>query len=238
MLDCNWFQAMENSVDPAHLQILHQEFIGRGRQPVNTTRGFIDDVGDTDFYVTDYGIMKKRTYVDGRVDEHPLVFPNILRQGYSTQIRVPVDDTHTWHVWYQTYRFDVPAPAQASVPVYRVPLFDAAGDWLRDYVDGQDICAWVTQGPVADRSREHLGRSDLGVIMLRKLYFEQMERVEAGQDPICVFRGPPGNECIELPMEREKFGGAQAFRRMWLRESSIRYSPIRDEVLSLFGDAA
>jgi hypothetical protein len=25
---------------------------------------------------------------------------------------------------------------------------------------------------------------------------------------------------------------------MWLRESSIRYSPIRDEVLSLFGDAA
>jgi 5,5'-dehydrodivanillate O-demethylase len=39
-------------------------------------------------------------------------------------------------------------------------------------------------------------------------------------------------------MEREKFGGAEAFRRMWLRESSIRYSPIRDEVLSLFGDAA
>src|SRR5262249_14245681 len=29
-LDCNWFQAMENSVDPAHLQILHQEFYGRG----------------------------------------------------------------------------------------------------------------------------------------------------------------------------------------------------------------
>jgi 5,5'-dehydrodivanillate O-demethylase len=25
-LDCNWFQAMENSVDPAHLQILHQEY--------------------------------------------------------------------------------------------------------------------------------------------------------------------------------------------------------------------
>src|ERR671931_2849619 len=93
-LDCNWFQAMENSVDPAHLQILHQEFIGRGRKPVNTTRGFIDDVKDTDFYVTEYGIMKKRTYVNGQVDEHPLVFPNILRQGYSTQIRVPIDDEH------------------------------------------------------------------------------------------------------------------------------------------------
>lgn len=38
-------------------------------------------------------------------------------------------------------------------------------------------------------------------------------------------------------MEREKFGEALAFRDMWLRESSIRYSPIRDEVLRLFSDA-
>src|SRR5258708_11002086 len=98
VLDCNWFQAMENSVDPAHLQILHQEFIGRGRQPLNTTRGFTDDVADTDFYVTPIGIMKKRTYKTGAVDEHPLVFPNILRQGFSPQIRVPMDDTHTAHI--------------------------------------------------------------------------------------------------------------------------------------------
>src|SRR5437773_557330 len=98
MIDCNWFQAMENSVDPAHLQILHQEYIGRGRQPVNTTRGFTDDVLDYEFYTTPIGIMKKRTYKNGQVDEHPLVFPNILRQGYSTQIRVPLDDTHTAHI--------------------------------------------------------------------------------------------------------------------------------------------
>jgi 5,5'-dehydrodivanillate O-demethylase len=156
--------------------------------------------------------------------------------GIATfQIRVPVDDTHTWHVWYQTYRFDEPAPPQAVIPVYQVPLHDSRGEWLRDYVDGQDICAWVTQGAIADRSREHLGRSDLGVIMLRKLYFEQTERVEAGQDPICVFRDPAANACIDLPMEREKFGGAQAFRDIWLHESSIRYSPIRDQVVSRFG---
>jgi 5,5'-dehydrodivanillate O-demethylase len=96
----------------------------------------------------------------------------------------------------------------------------------------------VTQGAIADRSREHLGRSDLGVIMLRKLYFEQMELVEAGRDPICTYRDPDRNDCIELPMERDKFGGARAFREMWLRESSIRYSPIRDQVLGQFGDVA
>jgi phenylpropionate dioxygenase-like ring-hydroxylating dioxygenase large terminal subunit len=70
---------------------------------------------------------------------------------------------------------------------------------------------------------------------LKELYFEQMERVEAGQDPICTFRDPDRNVCIDLP-EREKFGGARAFRDVWLHESSIRYSPIRDEVLSQFGD--
>jgi hypothetical protein len=40
-LDCNWFQAMENSVDPAHLQVLHQEYIGGNRKPVNTTRSLV-----------------------------------------------------------------------------------------------------------------------------------------------------------------------------------------------------
>src|SRR5207245_6819040 len=63
---------------------------------VSTTRGFTDDVENFDFYLTSYGIMKKRTYKDGRVDEHPLIFPNILRQGNGMEIRVPLDDTHTW----------------------------------------------------------------------------------------------------------------------------------------------
>ena len=53
--------------------------------------------------------------------------------------------------------------------------------------------------------------------------------VEAGHDPICTFRDPARNACIDLPMEREKFGGARAFRDIWLHESSIRYSPIRDQ---------
>jgi nitrite reductase/ring-hydroxylating ferredoxin subunit len=43
-LDCSWFQAMENSMDPAHLQILHQETAGRGRAIQNSTRGLTDDV--------------------------------------------------------------------------------------------------------------------------------------------------------------------------------------------------
>ncbi len=92
----------------------------------------------------------------------------------------------------------------------------------------------VTQGRIADRSKEHLGRSDIGVILLRKLYTEQIERVAAGLDPLCTYRDP--HEVIDLPMERDKFGSAVEFRQLWTRESSIRYSPIRTEIFELFGD--
>ena len=94
-LDCNWFQAMENSMDPAHLQILHQDTAGRGRAIQNTTRGLTDEVEKFDFYEVPYGLMKRRTYKNGMLDEHPVIFPNILRQGNVGQIRVPMDDTHT-----------------------------------------------------------------------------------------------------------------------------------------------
>jgi 5,5'-dehydrodivanillate O-demethylase oxygenase subunit len=199
VLDCNWFQAMENSVDPAHLQILHQEFIGRGRQPVNTTRGFTDDVADNDFYVTPIGIMKKRTYKNGMIDEHPLVFPNILRQGYSTQIRVPIDDTHTAHIHVifepnadGALVDDTQDPPVEYLAPYKDPpdaLHPVAKFDLRSVL-AQDHMAWETQGPVADRTTEHLSYSDRGVAMFRKLTKEQIERVQRGLDPMCVVRDP------------------------------------------------
>lgn len=200
-LDCNWFQAMENSVDPDHLQILHQEFLTRpDHQPVNSTRGFIDEVQATDFYTTEYGIMKKRMYKDGRVDEHPLIFPNILRQGYGMQIRVPIDDEHTLHfqVFFEPSANDTIDPA-ADLPVdYRLPYKQPAGAihpdtrFTMDSVLAQDHAMWETQGPIADRTTEHLSYSDRGVSMLRKVARDEIEKVKRGADPMGVYRGQPG----------------------------------------------
>jgi 5,5'-dehydrodivanillate O-demethylase len=199
VLDCNWYQAMENSVDPAHLQILHQEYIGRGRKPVNTTRGFTDDVHSTDFYVTPVGIMKKRTYKTGEVDEHPLIFPNILRQGYSTQIRVPMDDTHTAHIHVMfepsadgSLMDDAEDPPVEYLAPYKDPpnaLHPFTRYNLRSVL-AQDHMAWETQGPVADRTVEHLSYSDRGIHLFRKVTREQIARVQEGLDPMGVVRDP------------------------------------------------
>ncbi|HEY7061596.1 MAG TPA: Rieske 2Fe-2S domain-containing protein [Chloroflexota bacterium] len=197
-IDANWLQAMENSVDSAHLQILHQEFIGRGQRPVNTTRGFIDDIAAYEFEVVPYGIVKRRTYVNGQVDEHPLLFPTVLRQGNATQIRVPIDDTAIWHVlvhFEPTGDGSLAAPAEPRVqpakPHKDPPdaLYPHARYTMHS-VAAQDHMAWETQGAIPDRTKEHLSYSDRGVVLLRKLIDEQITRVEQGEDPMGVIRDP------------------------------------------------
>ncbi len=199
-LNANWFQAMENSMDPAHLQILHQEFIGRGRQPVSTTRGFTDDVESFEFYVTDYGgLMKKRTYVNGMVDEHPVLFPNILRQGASSQFRVPIDDTHTIHLrmfFYPTQDGSEPEDAFEPEITFEDPIKEdpekshPETKFILHSVNSQDQMAWETQGPISNRSAEHLSYSDRGVVLLRRHMKEQIERVQRGEDPLGYQRDP------------------------------------------------
>jgi len=64
----------------------------------------------------------------------------------------------------------------------------------------QDFVAWAGQGRVADRAQEHLGLSDRGILMLRKRFFEDLERLSAGKDPKAVIRDPHVNECVSLPI--------------------------------------
>ena len=56
------------------------------------------------------------------------------------------------------------------------------------------MVGWVGQGPISDRTREHLTASDKGVILYHKLLLENMERVERGEDPMGTIRDPAENE--------------------------------------------
>jgi 5,5'-dehydrodivanillate O-demethylase oxygenase subunit len=200
-LDSNWFQAMENSADPAHVQILHQH-PERGDILPNQTRGRIDTVENFDFYETPYGFMKRRFYVDGHWEEHPILFPNILRQGTTTQIRVPIDDTHTYIVFVRFFpskdgsmveepdelpvEYREPYKSPGVHPEARFRVLDPTG------VDNQiqDYMVLETQRPVSDRTIERLATSDRGIIMYRDIMFREIERVERGEDPLGTVRDP------------------------------------------------
>jgi 5,5'-dehydrodivanillate O-demethylase len=249
LIPCNWLQIMENSVDPTHLEWLHGHHLASVRRArgLPEPRHYRKRQVKIGFDRFRYGIVKRRIVEGGSEEDddwkigHPLVFPVSLRVGshpqHRFQIRVPVDDTHTQHYWYSCYRppDGMQTPPQAEIPVYDVPWRDERGDFIVDYVDGQDIMTWVTQGPIADRTRERLVASDRGIVLLRKLLFEQLERVERGSDPIGVVRDPEENHLIELPQERDKYRDGTGFLADALELSHVRYSPLRWEIRRLFG---
>jgi 5,5'-dehydrodivanillate O-demethylase len=252
MLPMNWLQVMENSVDPHHVEWLHGHYMRfvRGLTGEPQPEVLARKHEKIAFDLFEYGIIKRRV-LQGMTEEdddwkigHPLVFPAMLRVGggglYQFQIRVPVDDTHTSHFWYDVYKpdGDHPVPEQDEVPLFEVPIYTETGEYLVDFVDGQDVMAWASQGPIADRSTEHLGKSDLGVIMLRRLFQEQLKLVESGGDPLGVVRDAAANDCITLPQEKKKLGGnGYDFLLEILTMGQCRYSPIATEVLEMFEQA-
>ncbi|HXJ80587.1 MAG TPA: aromatic ring-hydroxylating dioxygenase subunit alpha [Candidatus Methylomirabilis sp.] len=247
IIPCNWLQIMENSVDPIHLEWLHGHHLAAVRRrnglpaPTQYPRRHVE-IGFDRFR---YGIIKRRVLQGGSRDDddwrvgHPLVFPNMVRVGadgqHRLQIRVPVDDTQTLHFWYCCW---VPPSgvtvSQDEVPVYEVPFRDERGEFILDFVDGGDIMAWVSQGPINDRTRELLVESDEGIALFRALLREQIETVASGGDPMGVIRDRADNEIIELPQERNKYGRGREFLRDAIQLSHVRYSPIRERLLEIF----
>jgi 5,5'-dehydrodivanillate O-demethylase len=67
-----------------------------------------------------------------------------------------------------------------------------------DLTNAQDYVAQVGQGPLVDREREILGRSDAGIAFLRRLYFRELEALRESR-PGKTWR--PLDEHAELPLQ-------------------------------------
>ena len=144
VLPCNWLQCMENSLDPVHTEWLHVyqtstvleregEIADRSELP----RRAHQKVG---FDRYENGIVKKRV-VEGTTEDdpewtvgHPIIFPNWLGGTTGFQMRVPIDDTHTWHILYNVYvpPEGVVLEPQEEIPGYDVPYVDEEGTRRRE----------------------------------------------------------------------------------------------------------
>jgi 5,5'-dehydrodivanillate O-demethylase len=247
VIPCNWVQIMENSLDPVHLEWLHGHYFehifkeqGRSVERWKITKHHVK-IGFDKF---DYGIIKRRV-LEGQTEEcedwkvgHPVVFPNMLRVGdlgaHTFQIRVPMDDMQTLHFWYTCFipRTGVQIPEDYPISLFEAPLKDENGKYITDYIDGQDMMAWVTQGELADRSVERLGTSDKGIIMFRQMLLEELRKVENGEDPMCVFRDPAVNDNIRLPQEENKYNEGDLLSGV-SEDWNTRYAPNLQEILDM-----
>ena len=250
MLPCNWLQIMENAVDPYHVEALHGmyfEFLAEHKSfdmPSAFKANKHEKIG---FDVFEHGIIKRRLLVgqdensdDWRVG-HPLVFPYKMWVGgngvYQMQIRVPIDDATTWVIFYTVHAPEgIDIPEQAHAVDYEYEWIDDKGNYIVDYIEGQDIMAWVSQGPIVDRTQEKITKSDVGIVTMRKMFRDAVTDVKAGNDPIAVLREP--HEPIELPLERDKFGRGAEFATQWIDRGSMRYSPQADDLKKLHLEAA
>jgi len=226
MIPCNWLQCVENSADPVHTEYLHGRLTryildreGKQDQPLGA--GF-DHHEKFSVERHPYGLLKRRLTVNASEENtewkhgHLLLFPDKVRLGnygpgasvqHSMQIRVPIDDEHTWHLNYNVVEAPpgVTLPRQDSVPLVHTPSLTDAGRPDLTYTLGQDMVGWYSQGPVVDRSEERLAESDKGVILFRRLLKEQMKIVEEGGEPtIGVFRDVVENECLPTVVHQDR----------------------------------
>jgi 5,5'-dehydrodivanillate O-demethylase len=208
---CNWLQCQENSIDPLHFEWMHMNWsvrLGEKLGPYSPRHLKLE------FEEFDYGFVYRRLregmterdsmWTTGRV----CLWPNALFPGDHFEWRVPVDDENTLSVTWAFTR--VPREqepyVQERIPGWHGPVKDAeTGRWISSHVMNQDFVAWIGQGTIADRTQEHLGTGDRGVILLRQRFFDDLAAIGRGEDPKGVIRDPASNVAVRLPVAERRF---------------------------------
>ncbi len=209
-IPCNWLQCQENSIDPLHFEWMHMNWSVRLDEKLGPYSPRHLKLAFEEF---DYGFVYRRIR-EGMSEQDPMwtvgrvcLWPNALFTGDHFEWRVPVDDEHTLSVTWAFHR--VPKESepyvQEHIPAWHGPVTDAAtGTLISSHVMNQDFVAWVGQGTIADRTQEHLGASDRGIILLRNRFLGDLEIIARGQDPKAVIRDQEANRCLALPVAERK----------------------------------
>ena len=204
---CNWLQCQENSIDPVHFEWLHSNWGAamKGNRDGQKIASHLK-IGFDEF---DWGFVYRRVMEGGSVDDElwtvgrTCLWPNCLFTGDHFEWRVPIDDENTLSVgWF----FNAVPPErrpfkQESIPYWYSPIKDPeTGRWITSHVMNQDFVAWVGQATYADRTQEHLGDSDRGVIAMRRRLMDDIKVIADGGEPKAVVRDPKLNQCVTLPI--------------------------------------
>jgi 5,5'-dehydrodivanillate O-demethylase len=194
--ECNYFQNLENALDMSHIGFVHGDNvaifkgIGLGRA--------------LDAEESDWGVTYGFTRPDGQRRVQQFGMPNIFyltalptdpEIGWQESMFwwVPIDDTN--HMQFSVHR--VPAQGDVAKRLHgrrqsrRDEIEIAHQALAKDVLEGrasmrdvdkkkvdlvrlQDDVAQVGQGLIAEREGERLGRADVGVIAIRRLWAREL----------------------------------------------------------------
>lgn len=225
--ECNWLQAMEVGIDPAHASFLHR-FLQDDDPEDGYGKQFRDKAGNTDIPMTkllrdyprpditvertDYGmrLVALRKLEDGRTHIRVTnqIFPSAIsipmsREMIITQWHVPIDDESCY--WYSMFTsFDKPVDKntmrEQRLNEHRLPDYAPIKNKRNSYgynpdeqnqltytgmgldINVHDQWAVESMGPLQDRTQEHLGKTDAGITLYRRILLEAMASLENGDD--------------------------------------------------------
>lgn len=192
---CNWLQRAENGYDPHHLMALHAP----GYPQIALQRAKI--TWDKAWY----GYRTQMEYPDGLVNCTHQIFPSHTRRlaarvgdkpKHYLNLRVPVDDTFTITFFVQAEIADkgpFTLKTRGHEKCERMVYDEVNDGWWRIPSHEQDRVAQESQGPIVDRTREYLGTSDEGIVMLRRIIRDSINAVAQGKDPFGIIRDPAKN---------------------------------------------
>jgi phenylpropionate dioxygenase-like ring-hydroxylating dioxygenase large terminal subunit len=187
----SWLHMCDNIMDPYHVYVLHSTFTDTQFHP-----DFAVMPKRVEFFQAEHGVFYSavREMPDGRTYDRvsSYLLPNImsvpptfdLKESRSISISwvVPVDDASYFQVIVErcrTSRFEAPRrDPRGKAWSERTEAERRA--WPDDYE------AQEGQGAISLHSEEHLVSSDRGIALQRRLLTQQVERVQAGEDPLGV----------------------------------------------------
>ncbi len=200
-LPCNWLQIVENAADPIHNAYLHAIMSASGSQFSVAFKV----LPALDFVETPLGFLsmatrKVRDHVFIRAGE--LMLPNVAQfpagnnavdkesvRAFASLTRwaVPVDDHHSFYIG--TAQWDEHGITRSAnlddYGVGKMPLIGQTAD--RPYYERQiepgDYDAMVSPGPIVNRKSEHLGTTDRGVVMIRRMLAAAINATREGKAP-------------------------------------------------------
>lgn len=202
---CNYFQNLENALDMSHVAFVHSDNAASFRR--------IGHGLELEALESSWGVTYTYTRPDGERRVQQFGMPNVFYMtalptdaeiGWQESLFwwVPVDDER--HVQFSVHRVPATGAAAERIRVRRearrgeidqrhqdVCEAILAGETTLAEIDRsrvdlvrlQDDIAQIGQGALVDRSRDRLGRGDIGVIAIRKRWERELRAFEGGAPP-------------------------------------------------------
>jgi hypothetical protein len=271
--ECNWLQAMEVGIDPAHASFLHR-FLEDEDPADSYGKQFRDKAADTDMPMTqllreyprpeitveetDYGLrlIALRHLAGGsthiRITNQ--IFPEAIsipmsREMIITQWHVPIDDEHCY--WYSMFTsFAGPVDKEKMraqrLEEHRLPDYAPLKNKRNDYgfdpeeqrretytgmgldINVHDQWAVESPGPIFDRTKEHLGKTDVGIIRYRRMLRAAIAALKEGREEDLPMRNGVDPGALYGPISNDTIGDGAQWRAVAEESDAARRAACAD----------